>query len=71
MWLTMRRPRPSQVHALAARLGVRPVDVVGWNAGRFPGLNSNSKLLTGSEVFVRDPALSDVVEVQATMHCTA
>ena len=35
-----------------------------WNASRFPGFNANSRLLAGSQVFVRNPNQPDKVEVR-------
>jgi hypothetical protein len=53
----------STVAQLASRVGARPAEIVHWNAARFPHINSTSRILSGTEVYVRDPAEVDTVQV--------
>jgi len=52
------------VHQIAARNGVRASDIVQWNVSRFPAIHANSRMVSGSHLFVLDPARCDMVTVE-------
>ena len=52
------------VAQVAARLGVHAADIVRWNAQRFSHLNSNSRVIAGTQLYVMDPAEADTVSVE-------
>ena len=52
------------VGQVAARAGIRPSDLVKWNASRFPSISANSRVQNGTYFFVVDPSSVDTVSVE-------
>lgn len=54
----------STVAQLAARVGAQPSEIVQWNLAHIPQINATSRILSGTEVYVRDPVAVDTVQVK-------
>lgn len=51
------------VQQVAARFGVRAVDIVSWNSGRYTSISCNSRVQPGTMLYVMDPAMVDTMAV--------